>query len=312
MLVLGRQQAGVAVQRVPVAASRRRCRRWPSATSSSASSRRIAVARRRTARSSSATPRSIQPMPSSVGVTRSWSVNAEPAVAPLDVDERQAGLDAQHHQRLLAERADAVAATRVEDRVEHVDRVLGLDRDLEAEVAGVAGAGQRHRCASRSWSGSSPKNGSASASGISAASTVARARALDGEDAVVVGDVLELDAQPAAQVAEPAEVRARRGQQEVVSECRNTTPSSITKPRSSHHSVYCAWPGRQRRMSRTSTPARNRSASGPWMRYLNRGEVSKTPTRCGPRSTRASARGCSAAPTGGPASACRGPGCSAR
>jgi hypothetical protein len=31
-------------------------------------------------------------------------------------------------------------------------------------------------------------------------------------------------------------------------------------------------------MSRTSTPARKRSASGPWIRYLNSGEVSKTPT----------------------------------
>ena len=31
-------------------------------------------------------------------------------------------------------------------------------------------------------------------------------------------------------------------------------------------------------MSRASIPASSRSASGPWMRYLNSGEVSKTPT----------------------------------
>ena len=51
----------------------------------------------------------------------------EPAVVPLDVDQRQAGLDAQHHQRLLAERPEAVAASGLEHRVEDVERVLGLD-----------------------------------------------------------------------------------------------------------------------------------------------------------------------------------------
>ena len=52
----------------------------------------------------------------------------------------------------------------------------------------------------------------------------------------------------------------------------------MTNPRSSHHAVYCAWPGRQVRMSRTSAPDSSRSASGPVMRYLYSGEVSKTPT----------------------------------
>ena len=55
------------------------------------------------------------------------------------------------------------------------------------------------------------------------------------------------------------------------------TPSSTTKPRSSHQIVYCAWPGWQARMSRARTPARNRSASGPWMRYFYSGDESNSP-----------------------------------
>ena len=62
-----------------------------------------------------------------------------------------------------------------------------------------------------------------------------------------------------------------------VAECRKTTPSSSTKPRSSHQTVYCARPGRHGRMSRVITPARNRSASRPAIRYLYSGDVSKKP-----------------------------------
>ena len=55
------------------------------------------------------------------------------------------------------------------------------------------------------------------------------------------------------------------------------TPSSMTKPRSSSQQVYWAWPGGHARMSRASTPARNRSASLPVMRYLYSGLESKSP-----------------------------------
>ena len=55
------------------------------------------------------------------------------------------------------------------------------------------------------------------------------------------------------------------------------TPSSITNPRSSHQAVYWALPGAHVRMSRARTPARNRSASGPVIRYLYSGDESKTP-----------------------------------
>jgi hypothetical protein len=82
-------------------------------------------------------------MPSSFGVTRWWSVKA--SRLPLDVDQRQAGLDAQHHQRLFAEGPDAVVLPGFEHSVEYVERLVGLDRDLEPEVAGVAGARQCHR-----------------------------------------------------------------------------------------------------------------------------------------------------------------------
>ena len=59
---------------------------------------------------------------------------------------------------------------------------------------------------------------------------------------------------------------------------RKTTPSSITKPRSSHHSVYAARPGRRTLRSRTTTPDKKSTASGPVIRYLKSGEVSKIPT----------------------------------
>ena len=61
-------------------------------------------------------------------------------------------------------------------------------------------------------------------------------------------------------------------------EWRKTTPSSSTYPASSHQIVYCARPGRQVRMSRAKTPARNASASRPVISYLKRGEASKKPT----------------------------------
>ena len=58
---------------------------------------------------------------------------------------------------------------------------------------------------------------------------------------------------------------------------RRMTPSSITNPRSSHQAVYWALPGAHVRMSRARIPARNRSASGPVIRYLYSGDESKTP-----------------------------------
>ena len=97
----------------------------------STSSRRIASDPTKR-REPSRTPRSIQPKPSSLGVTQSASLNASRAVLPLDVDQGEPGLDAQRHQGLLAERPDAVVAPRLQHGVEHRDRVVRRARSARS------------------------------------------------------------------------------------------------------------------------------------------------------------------------------------
>ena len=59
--------------------------------------------------------------------------------------------------------------------------------------------------------------------------------------------VLDPDVETANETIEVGEVRLGRGQDELVDpRSRRTTPSSTTKPRSSHQAVYCARPGTQR------------------------------------------------------------------
>ena len=117
------------------------------------------------------------------------------AVLPLHAGERQPGLDAQRHQGLLAERSQPVGPAGLEDGVEHGERVVGRDGQLEAEVAGVAGAGHDDRDRGQLGLGE-PEVGQAVDLGHQSGQHVARARALDGEHRVVVGDVLDRD--PAA------------------------------------------------------------------------------------------------------------------
>jgi hypothetical protein len=61
----------------------------------------------------------------------------------VDVDHEEPGFDARHVHRQDPARRDAVVVTRFHDRVPHRERVLDLHPDLEAEVAGVAGARDR-------------------------------------------------------------------------------------------------------------------------------------------------------------------------
>ena len=212
MLVLGWQQAGVAVQRVPGHPVHDDPDRGPARGLRGQLAPDGGTADERTVAVRHATQ---HPAHAELG-RRDPLVVGEggPAVVPLDVDEREAGLDAQHHQRLLPEGAYAVAATRVEDRVEHVDRLVGLDGDLEPEVTGVAGAGEGHRRGPELGVGE-PEERQRVGLGHQRREHGPRAGALDGEDAVALRDVLDLDAQPSAQVAEPAEVGAGSGQQEV-------------------------------------------------------------------------------------------------
>ena len=88
---------------------------------------------------------SIQPKPSSLRRDPIVVGVREAARGELDVDQHQARLDPGHQQRLLAERAEAVAFTGLDDRVEDGERVVAADPHLVAEVAGVAGARDRDR-----------------------------------------------------------------------------------------------------------------------------------------------------------------------
>ena len=163
--------------------------------------------------------------------------------------------------------------------VEYVDRVLGLDGDLEAEVAGVAGARQGDRCRADLGLGlpeerqrrrprvpaHSARRGSADPGSRGCRSRRRRPRS-------------STRSRPRRSLNQPKLGRAAVSRKSV-SECRKTTPSSMTKPRSSHHSGVLRLAGPAAADVAGQHARRgSRSASGPWMRYLNRGEVSKTPT----------------------------------
>ena len=137
------------------------------------------------------------------------------AVLPLGAGERQAGLDAQHHQRLLAERPEPVRPAGLEDGVQDLHRVVGRDGQLEAQVAGVAGA--RHHDRDRRELGlGEPEVRQVGDLGHQPGEHVARARALDGEHRVVVGDVLDRDAAAVLVRGQPAQHRPRGRHQQLV------------------------------------------------------------------------------------------------
>ena len=111
----------------------------------STSSRRIA-SRPMNARSSSWTPRSIQPMPELLGRDPLVVGERQPAVVPLDVDRAAArprcAASSAPPRRTAAGRAPR-PASRTASRTS--SGAVGGDGDLEAQVAGVAGARQGHR-----------------------------------------------------------------------------------------------------------------------------------------------------------------------
>ena len=124
----------------------------------------------------------------------------------------------------------------------------------------------------------SPKYGSSATAGARARQQVARARALDGEDAPVVGDVLDLDVEPADELLEVGEVRLGRGQQELL------RPEAEDDAVLDDEAAVVA-PGRVLGVPDSAGPdvagehagRGTRSASGPWIRYLYSGDESKMP-----------------------------------
>jgi hypothetical protein len=170
------------------------------------------------------------------------AAHRQPSVLPLDVDEREAGLDAQGHQRLLPERADAVGGSGLEHRVEHGDCALGPDRDLEAEVSGIAGARQSHRRVGH-LGGHMLEVGQRLGLGHQGSEHGPRARPLDGEHPVVAGHVLEVHPQTGRQLLEPRERGPAGGEQELV--CGVTERHAVV-----HHESAVVAPGRVLRLPR--------------------------------------------------------------
>ena len=146
----------------------------------------------------------------------------------LDVDQGQPGLDPQHQQGVLAERAEALPVAGLDELVEDAERVVGLDEHLVAQVAGVAGAGDRDRGAA-DLGGREPEEGQVVDLGRQRGQDLARARPLDREHAVVRADVLDRDPEPSDQAS-----RGSRGwgrptvSSQSSSACRKSTPSSST------------------------------------------------------------------------------------
>ena len=162
------------------------------------------------------------------------------AAEEVDVDQQQPGLDARDVEREHAGRLDVERPARLPSaRPTRATRVLARHPDLVAEIAGVAGARDVDRHAGDRAAAS---RGSTSARSMSASATARssarRRRPLQRQRRDLLGDVLD---------------RARRGRRRsagtsagsdpprssgsVCSASRDTVPSSITLPCSSHHGV---------------------------------------------------------------------------
>ena len=210
----------------------------------SSSSRRIA-SEPTNRRDPSRTPRSIQPKPSSLGVTVSASLIASRAschsmsISASPASMRSVISASSPNGRMPWPRPG------LEHGVEHVDRAVLGHRQLEAEVTGVAGPAQRHRGV-----GHLHRHVVEVAERLrlrhQGAQHGARPRPLDGEHPVALGDVLELDPQAAPELLEPRQRRPRRGQEELVGRVPEHHPVV-------HHAALVVAPGRVLRLAR---PAR--------------------------------------------------------
>ena len=96
------------------------------------------------------------------------------------------------------------------------------------------------------------------------------------EDSPRVRHVLDVHVQAAREPLEVGEVRLGGGEREFLSP-RMRTPSSIDESAVVAPERVLRLPDAHLRVSRASTPARNRCASGPVKRYLYSGDVSKIP-----------------------------------
>ncbi len=156
--------------------------------------------------------------PSETQLERRGAVGVVPGEAArleVGVEEQQAGLDAAHQQRGMADGDDPASGAGGEDRVPDCSGGTGGHPELVAEVAGEARPGDHNPAArdvdlrvreERQLGDARGKGGEYGA----------RRRPLDRQNAVVVGLVLDRHRQPADQIEEVGEVRLGRGEEEVV------------------------------------------------------------------------------------------------
>ena len=126
--------------------------------------------------------------------------------------------------------------------------------------------------------GVSPKYGSLSTSGVERPQQRPGARPLDRQHRPVVAHLLDADVEPADQPLEVGEVRLGGREEELLGPVAQDDAvlddeAAVVAPRR----VLRVARLRTSRMSRTRTPARNRSASGPVIRYLYSGDESNRP-----------------------------------
>ena len=187
----------------------------------------------------------------------------------------EARLDAGHQEGFLAEREEVVALARLDDRVEHLERVVGVDEDLVAEVAGVAGARDGDGGLGDLHVGDA-EEAEVGTSGASLARMARERGPWTASIAVVLGDVLDRHVELADQILEVAQVGLGGGHEVlVVGVAEHDAVLEHEAARHRTRPCTCAWPGLQRRMSRVITPARNFSESLPRIQYLYSGEESK-------------------------------------
>ena len=123
----------------------------------------------------------------------------------VGLEEQQAGLDTEHGQRGEAERLDAVALHALPECVPDGESVGGLDPDLVAEVAAVAGPAHGHLRTADLAAGDAEER-EALHLRHERGQQISRARALEGERPDLVADLLEPDVEAPDPVGEVREV----------------------------------------------------------------------------------------------------------
>ena len=166
--------------------------------------------------------------------------------------------------------SDAVRRARVDQRVPHGDRALGVDPDLVAEVAGVAGA--RDRDGDVAHRGVHEPEVLERARGRRArAARGSRARAGPAARARRLSPRRPRRRRPARRAFMPQPAQVRLGAREAVRAVVEAADRAVVDApcrAASHHGVYSTWPTAHLVTSRVTMRSSSRAASRPVIRYL--------------------------------------------